>query len=200
MPAPVVEQVYSRIYIMYITGGLTLAELESLAGLGLAGFLALYGTWVACHEAFLAQCALVLGVDFDEGTCDSEAQSLGLSLVAATLEVDGDVILFNCLQGVERLLNDELEDRVGEVLGERALVNFDFAVAFVYINACDSCFAATYCINSIHSSLLFQFVDVNCFGRLGLVWVVLAVIDVHVLQKLCSKLGFGEHTLDYLEV
>ncbi len=77
---------------------LTLAELESLAGLGLTGFLALYGTRVAGHETLLAQGTLVLGVNLHQGAGDSQAQGLGLSLVTATNEVNLDVIVLSgCL-------------------------------------------------------------------------------------------------------
>ena len=99
---------------------LTLAELESLASLGLTGFLALHGTRVAGHETFLAQRALVLGVDLHQGAGDSETQGLGLTFIATSNEVHLDVILLGCIQRAKRLLNDVLQDGVGEVVCQRA--------------------------------------------------------------------------------
>ena len=131
---------------------LTLAELESLAGLGLTGFLALYSTRVAGHETLLAQCALVLGVDLHQGAGDSQTKGLGLSLVTAPDEVNLDVILLSGTQRAKRLLNDVLQDGVGEVVCQRAFVDCDFAIAFLHIYASDSGFAATYCINLFHAS------------------------------------------------
>ncbi len=91
---------------MYTEKRLTLAELESLASLGLSWFLAFYGTRVASHETFLAQSALVLGVNLNQRTCDSESKRLGLSLVTTALDVDGNVIFFYSFEGVEGLLDD----------------------------------------------------------------------------------------------
>ena len=104
---------------MYIR--LTLAELETLASLGLTWLLALDRTRVASHEAFAAQSTLVLGVDLDQRASNAQTQSLGLALVTTTNQVDCDVILLGGLKGVKRLLDNELKDGVGEVLFQRAM-------------------------------------------------------------------------------
>ena len=72
---------------------LTLGELEALACLGLTGFLTLYRTRVAGHEAFCTECGLVLGVNLYKSAGDSQTECLCLSFVTAAVEVDLDVIL-----------------------------------------------------------------------------------------------------------
>ena len=67
---------------------LTLGELEALACFGTARLLAFYDARVACHEAFHAECMLVLGVDFHEGAGDCEAEGLSLSYFSVTSRVE----------------------------------------------------------------------------------------------------------------
>lgn len=133
---------------------LTLGELEALASLGTARLFALYHARVAGHEAFGTQCRLVLGIDFDEGAGDGEAESFGLSFVAATIEVDLDVILLNDVERVERLLYDILKYRRGEIYLKGTLVDSDSAITFTDEHACDCGFTTAYCINFFHTSYL----------------------------------------------
>ena len=121
---------------------LTLAELETLASLGLTGFLALYGTWVASHETLLAQGALVLGIDLHQGASDSQAQSLGLSLVTTTNQVNLDVVLLGCLESGEGLLNDELKNWRWKIFFKFTLVDCDFAISLANVYTCTRAIAA----------------------------------------------------------
>ena len=73
---------------------LTLAELEALACFGATGLFTLDSTGVAGHEAFGAESGLVFRIDFDEGAGDGETESFGLAFVAATVEIDFNVIFF----------------------------------------------------------------------------------------------------------
>ena len=133
---------------------LTLGELEALACFWTTWLFAFYNAWVAGHEAFCAECFLILWVDLDESAGDSETECLCLSFVAASVKVYADVVFFFCLKGFEGLLYDVLEDGGGEVLVKRAMVDSDFAVAFGKDHAGDGCFTAAYCINCFHCSTL----------------------------------------------
>lgn len=48
--------------------------------------------------------------------------------------------------------------------------------------------------------MLLDSVDVNHLGVLGLVGMVGAVVDVHILDELTAEAVFGEHTLEHAEV
>lgn len=89
---------------------LTFRELEALACFRTSRFLTLDSAGVAGHEALGAESSLVVGVDFDESAGDGEAKSFCLAFVAAAVEVYVDVVLFGCIQSVEGLLNNILED------------------------------------------------------------------------------------------
>ena len=134
---------------------LTFAELEALAGLGLAGFLALDDACVAGHEAFGAECGLNLGVVLDQGSGDGEAECLGLTFVAAAVEVGLDVEAALGLDGLEGLLYDVLKDGRGEINLQRALVDGDVAGSLGEVNACYRSFATA---NGIDFSLLMSIV------------------------------------------
>ena len=84
--------------------------MESLASFWLTRFLTFNATWVASHEAFSTECSLVFRIDFDQSASDSEAKSFSLALVAATTEVNIDIILLSYFKLVKWLLNDELKD------------------------------------------------------------------------------------------
>ena len=91
-------------------GKLTLAELEATTSLWLTWLLTFNDTSIAGEEASLAEGSLVLSVDLDESTSDSETEGTSLTIVATTLQVDLDVILLSYTYLVERLLNDVLKD------------------------------------------------------------------------------------------
>ena len=89
---------------------LTFGELETAASFGLTGFLTFDNARVAGDEACAAESLLVVGVDFDESAGNREAESFGLTFVAAAVEVDADVVFFCGLEEGERLFNDELKN------------------------------------------------------------------------------------------
>ncbi len=146
-----------------------------------------------------AQCGLVFGVDLYEGTCDGKTEGFSLSFVAATVEVDLDVVLFNAVEGEHWLLHDVLQDGRGEVYVDRTLVDGDCAVAFLYDYAGYGGLAAAYCINCFHARL-FQCVDVDNFGVLCLVGMIRAVVDVHVRDDAASEAVFRKHALHHMDV
>ena len=139
------RRVIISMYARY--GRLTLGELEALASLGTTGLLTFNDARVAGHEAFDAECVLVLGVDLDEGAGDGETESLGLTFVTATVKVDLDVILLGCFESAEGLLHDILKDGRGEVNIERTFVDGDLTVSFFNDHASYGCFTAANCIN-----------------------------------------------------
>ena len=123
---------------------LTFAELEALACFGTSGFLTFNSARVAGHESMLAQNGLVVGVHFDQGAGNCETQSFGLSFETAAVEVDVDVVFFGAVEHGERLLNDELKNRRGEIHFEGATVDGDLSVAFFEDYTGHGGFAAAY--------------------------------------------------------
>ena len=126
---------------------LTLGELEALAGLGLTGLLTFNDARVAGHEAFGAECGLVLGINLDEGAGDCETESLGLTFVATAVEIDVDVIFLYSVKSREGLFYDILKDGRGEVYVQGALVDGDCAIAFLEDHTGHGGFTAANCIN-----------------------------------------------------
>jgi len=88
---------------------LTLTELEATTSLGLTWLLTLNLTGIAGQETVVFQALLILSINLDECTGDSEAESLALTSEATTVEVGLDVIFLSYLQQVQRLLNHVLE-------------------------------------------------------------------------------------------
>ena len=107
---------------------LTFAELEALACFGLTRLFAFHSAGVTGHEAVFAQDSLVIGIDFHQSAGDSETEGLGLTFVAAAVEVHVDVVFFNDVENRKGLLNDELKNRRGEIHFEGAVVDGDGAV------------------------------------------------------------------------
>ena len=126
--------------------GLAFAELELLAGLGLAWLFAFDDASVSCHEALCFEGRLVVGVDFDEGSGDGESEGLSLSFYAAAVEVGLDVVALGYSECREGLLDDELECAVGEVAGEFPVVDFYFALTCGEVYSCDGCFPSAECV------------------------------------------------------
>ena len=89
---------------------LTLTELEATTSLGLTWLLTLNSTRVACEETLVLQSLLVFGVNLNEGTGDSEAESLALAGKTTTVEVGLYIILLSNFQKVQWLLNHILKD------------------------------------------------------------------------------------------
>lgn len=105
----------------------TLAELESLTSLRTTWLLTLYDTWVASYETSSTKCSLVLRIDLDKRTSDTKTSRLALTLEATTSEIDSDVILVSYLKLDERLLDNKLKYRRGEVAGNILLIDCDLA-------------------------------------------------------------------------
>ena len=122
---------------------LTLAELEATTCLWTSGLLSLDLAAVACHEAFSTKCLLVLCVDLYKSAGNSEAKSLRLSGVAATVKVNINIILLGNVEQSQRLLNHELQDGAGEVLGKVALVDGNLTITFFDIDAGNGALATT---------------------------------------------------------
>lgn len=129
-----------------------LGELEAFAGLGLTGLLAFHGTGVAGHEACFAQNGFVLGVDFHQCAGNTQTQSFGLAFVAATVEINVNIVFVAYLKCAEGLLYDELKNRRREVYFQRSFVDGDNAGSLFQDYAGYGCFAAAYCIYCFHSS------------------------------------------------
>ena len=109
---------------------LTLAELEAATCLGTSRLFTFYLAAIAGNESFCTQCLLVVSIDFDEGACDGETQSLALASEATTLKVHLDVVLLSHVEKGEGLLYYELEDRRGEVFGKVTLVDGNLTSTF----------------------------------------------------------------------
>ena len=128
---------------------LTLAELEATTCLWTTWLLSLDLAAVACHETFSTECLLVLSINLHESAGNSEAKSLRLTCVTAAIEVNVDVILLGNVEQSQRLLNHELQDGAGEVLGEVALVDGNLAITFADVHTGNGALAAAQCISYV---------------------------------------------------
>ena len=109
LPYAAQSQSYKK-QVVQLRNPLALAELEATASLGLTWLLTFNDTCIAGEEACLAESGLRLSVDLDECTCDGEAESACLAIIATTLQVNLDVVLLSYADLVERLLDDILKD------------------------------------------------------------------------------------------
>ncbi len=89
--------------------------MESLTSLGTTRFLTLNGTRVASYEACSTKCGFVFCVDFHQSASDAQTKSLCLSGETTTYEVYLNIIFLGYTKKFQRLLNDKLEDRIGEI-------------------------------------------------------------------------------------
>ena len=80
------------------------------------------------------QVLLVFGVDFHEGACYREAQSLALAGEAAAVEVGLDVILLGNVEQLKGLLYNVLEYARGEIFCYVSFVYGYFAGALSQVN------------------------------------------------------------------
>ena len=98
-----------------------------------------------------------------------------------------DVIFLSSLESAERLLHNILKDRRGKIYVDRTLVDNDITAALGEVDSGYGCLAAANCINFLHPLLLFQFVDIDYFGIVGLVAVLCAIIYIEVTELLCAE-------------
>ena len=151
---------------------LTFGELEAFAGFGLTGFLTLYGTRVASHEAFSTKSGLVFSINLYESTRNGETECLSLPLITATVDMSIDIVFVGNFKSIEGLLNDILKNRRGEIDVNGTLVDNNVTVALCEINSGYGCLTAANCIHFFHLLLLFQFVDIDYFGIVSLMTVL----------------------------
>ena len=97
----------------------------------------------------------MLSIDLYECACNCETNGTSLAIEATTLEVHLDIVLLGNTYFVERLLNDELKDRRGEIRLEFLTVDCDVTSTSLNINAGYGGLAAANCINYFcHSSIV----------------------------------------------
>src|SRR5690606_24013333 len=94
---------------------LALGELEGPAGLGLAVLLALDDAAVAGQEATLLEDRTQARLEVGEGLGDAVTNSTGLTGKTTTGNGGDDVELAGAGSSDQRLLQDHLQDRTGEV-------------------------------------------------------------------------------------
>src|SRR5689334_14384531 len=118
-----------------------LRELEPGPRAALSVLLPLLHPRVAGEEAFLLELLAKLQVVLGESAGDSVPDRAGLARRAAAGDRHVDVELLGRLARRERLLDDHLQNVVGEVLVERALVDGDGAGAGHEPDASHRCLA-----------------------------------------------------------
>src|SRR5689334_13053959 len=92
-----------------------LAVLEALAGAGLTGLLAFLLARVAREEAVFLELGAQRRVDHQQRAGDAVAHRAGLTRLATTAHVDGDVELGRLFHRLERLADDHHRSRAAEV-------------------------------------------------------------------------------------
>ena len=175
----------------------TFAELEALACLGLAGFLALHYASVAGHKAFGAESRLYFRIVLYKCAGYGKTKSFGLAFVAAAVKIHFDVEATLGVKCLQRLFYYILKNGRREINIKRAFVDGDVARSFSEVNPCYRSFTTAYGIDYFH--LLFQFIDVDRFGIHVLVGMLSAVVDVKIVELLCAKFGLGQHSLYHLD-
>ena len=73
-------------------------------------FLTLNSTGIACEEAFVLQCLLVIGIDLNQCAGDCKTQSLALSGVTTAVKIYLNVIFAFNTQELQRLLYNILQN------------------------------------------------------------------------------------------
>ena len=102
---------------MFFVLNLTLRELEALTGFGLTVLLPLDRTRVTGQEAVALQRGAQIRLVPGQRLADAVAQRAGLAGKTATGHGREDVILAIPLGHAERLVDDHLQHRTGEILG-----------------------------------------------------------------------------------
>src|SRR5580765_2951722 len=179
----------------------TLRELEPRPGSSLAVLLALLHPRVAGQEAFLLELLAELQVVLGQRAGDAVADGAGLAGRAAAGDRDLDVEPLGRLRGEERLLDDHLQDVVGEVIVEGALVDRDRAGAGNEPDASHRGLAA-----SRRPMLDFNRQETPPLARgapnrerqharlLRLMGVGRPAVDLELLQLAAPQLRLGEHS------
>ena len=182
-----------------------LRVLRSLAGLLEAVLLGLLLTGVAREEAGLLEGGAQLGVELDERPGDAEAQGTGLAGGATAEDRGVDVVGLGELGGAQRLGEDHLVGLRREVVGERALVDGDGAVALGLVgadaDAGDGLLAAT---GGLHEGLGHGDLlggapgggDLERRGLLRRVRVVGAGVHLQLGEHLAAEAVLREHAAD----
>jgi len=174
---------------------LTLRELELTTSSGLTGLLTLYDTVVASHEAGCTQRSLVVRIDLDESTSDTETRGLALTGGATAIDVDIDVVAILYTEESQRLLHDADEERIGEELLQSLLIDRDVPAALLEIDTGDRCLSSAECIDYFHAMLflLLQVGEFDLTGLLSSLIVLLTSIDVEVIDQRLAEAILGQH-------
>ena len=136
---------------------LTLAELELATCSGLTGLLTLNLAGIAGQEAVLFQYGTQLGIDLAQCACDTHASGLGLTLDAAAVEIDGNVIALQSLGNQQRLLYLVLKNIQGEIDFQLLVVDCNLTLTRLHEYASHSGLTTTYGVYNFHNSYLISF-------------------------------------------
>jgi hypothetical protein len=126
-------------------GGLTLGELEALAGTRATWFLALTHPGIASQKALDLEGGAVLGVEFVESAGDGEAECASLTLKSTTCGLGLDVVALHGIDRLKRLQNGVLLGNGWKIIVEAASIHADLAGAGDDVDAGYCRFAATRC-------------------------------------------------------
>lgn len=176
-------------------GGLTLGELEALAGSGLAGLLALTCTWVTTQKAGGFEGGTKFGIVLDQGAGDGQFDGIGLA-VKSTSAGDGlDVELVLKAGDLKRLEKLALESQGGQDFFEGVFVDGDFSGSGGDPDAGNGGLATSGCSKSFAHSILGMSLGLESdgLGFLGFVRVGVTGVNLEFLHLGGAKLGFWNH-------
>ena len=122
---------------------LALAELEALAGTGLAGLFAFLHARVTRQQALGLQRAAEFGADLQERAGDAKADCAGLATDSAAGGIRGDVLSVAALRDFKRLQDQTLKGGDRKVVVVRTSVDEDFSRPGREAHACSGGLAAS---------------------------------------------------------
>lgn len=143
---------------------LTLAELELATCSGLTGLLTFNLAGIARQESGFLQNRTHFGVDLAKSACDAQTGSLCLTLDAATIEIDGDVIILSRIGSQQRLFHLELENFEREIGGKLLMVDSNLTLTRLHEYASHSSLTATYGVYNFHNTLYLISFNLMVFG------------------------------------
>ncbi len=121
---------------------LAFGELEALAGSGLAGFFALFHSWVTGDETFGAKGNAKIFIGLNDGAAQGQAKGTGLAVDSTTRGFDLDIKSVDCIGDFQRAQDRVLHGKTWEIINEVLAVDFDVSGSWLHADAGDSGFAA----------------------------------------------------------
>ncbi len=121
---------------------LAFGELEAFAGSGLAGFFALFHSWVTCDQTLGAQGHTKVFIGLNEGAAQGQTKGTGLAVDSTAGGLDLDIKAMDRIGDFQRAEDRVLHGKAWEVIDEILAVDFDVSCSGLHADAGNSGFAA----------------------------------------------------------